>query len=263
VKKPRGRGTGLMQLLLLKEAQIGAKSLACKRLCVKSVRKTFAFPFPSILHRLPFSAGKVFAVLALSASDGTVAISTRLLAHRAGISERQARRALRRLIGANLVEVAEPGRGTRPTKYRIRWQLRGFPQPSAASSPTPLSQGRQRRAPSETTAPPRGAAWSEFPIKSKSSALRWAMFHIRREIARWKLPPPRRENLLRGLGAALWRVLKRGLVCTTAQLRRLLHELLGHLRDAPEGVSASLKRACSYAGAIALMALRALGLPRR
>ena len=90
------------------------------------------------------------------------------------------------------------------------------------------------------------------------------MFHIRREIARWGLPQPRRENLLRGLGNALWRALRKGAVRTTAALRRLVHELLGHLRDAPAGVSASLKRACSYAGAIVLMSLRAIGaLPPR
>jgi len=50
------------------------------------------------------------------------------------------------------------------------------------------------------------------------------------------------------------------LVRTTAQLRRLLHEVLGHLRDAPEGISASLRRACGYSGAIVLLALRSLGL---
>lgn len=87
------------------------------------------------------------------------------------------------------------------------------------------------------------------------------MFHIRREIQRWGLPPPRRENLLRGLGNALWRALRKGAVRTTAALRRLVHELLGHLRDAPAGVSASLKRACGYAGAITLMGLRAIGWP--
>ncbi len=86
------------------------------------------------------------------------------------------------------------------------------------------------------------------------------MFQLRREIQRWALPPPRRENLLRGLGVALWRALKRGLVRTTAQLRCLLYELLGHLREAPEGISASLKRACGYAGAIVLLVLRVLGL---
>jgi len=202
--------------------------------------------------------------LLLSAADGTVAISTRLLAHRAGISERQARRVLRRLIGANLVEVVEPGRGTRPTKYRIKWKLRGFPQPSAASSPAPLSQGRQRRTPPETAAAPSRAAWSNLPIRNQSKALRWAMFRLRREIASWGLPPPRREALLTGLGQALWRAIRRGLVRTTAQLRRLLHEILGHLRDAPAGVSASLKRACGYAGAITLMGLRTIGvLPER
>ena len=87
------------------------------------------------------------------------------------------------------------------------------------------------------------------------------MFRLRREIQRWGLPPPRREALLTGLGQALWRTLRRGLVRTTAQLRRLLYEILRHLRDAPAGVSASLKRACSYAGAIVLMALHALGIP--
>ena len=86
------------------------------------------------------------------------------------------------------------------------------------------------------------------------------MLQLRREIQRWGLPPPRRENLLTGLGQAVWRTLKRGVVRTTAQLRRLVWELLTHLRDAPEGVSASLKRACSYAGAIVLMGLRALGI---
>ena len=86
------------------------------------------------------------------------------------------------------------------------------------------------------------------------------MLHLRREIQRWALPPPRRENLLRGLGNALWRALRKGAVRTTAALRRLVHELLGHLRDAPAGVSASLRRACSYAGAIVLLALRSLGL---
>jgi len=116
----------------------------------------------------------------------------------------------------------------------------------------------------ETTAPSRGAAWSDLPIRRPSKALRWAMFRLRREIASWALPPPRRENLVRGLGQALWRALKRGLVRTTAQLRRLLHEILGHLRDAPAGVSASLKRACGYAGAITLMGLRTIGvLPER
>ena len=85
------------------------------------------------------------------------------------------------------------------------------------------------------------------------------MFRLRREIRGWSLPPPRRENLLRGLGAALWRAIRKGLVNTTAQLRRLLYELLGHLRDAPAGVSSTLRRACAYGGAIVLMGLRAIG----
>jgi len=89
------------------------------------------------------------------------------------------------------------------------------------------------------------------------------MWQLRREIARWNLPPPRREALMTGLGQAVWRALRRGAVRTTAQLRRLLHEVLGHLREAPAGVSASLKRACAWAGWAVLAALRALNLAPR
>ena len=48
------------------------------------------------------------------------------------------------------------------------------------------------------------------------------MFHVRREIQRWALPPPRQENLLTGLGQAIWRAIRLGLVRTAAQsgLRR-------------------------------------------
>jgi len=89
------------------------------------------------------------------------------------------------------------------------------------------------------------------------------MFRLRREIASWGLPPPRRENLLRGLGQAVWRALKRGWVCTTAQLRRLVTELTAALQSAPEGVSATLKRACGYAGTIVTSLLGDLGLDLR
>ena len=173
----------------------------------------------------------------------------------------QARRALRRLIGANLVEVAEPGRGRRATVFRLRWRLPSFSQ---AFVPPPLNNlppGNSRNLNSRGDSCARLAcSLSELPLRNRKAALRWVMFHLRREIQRWGLPPPRRENLLRGLGAALWRAIRRGLVRTTAQLRRLLYELLGHLRDAPAGVSASLRQACSYAGAIVLMGLRALKL---
>jgi len=220
------------------------------------------FVWPAALQKLPGSCAKVFGVLALSAfPSGEVTLPLRLLAHRAGISERQARRALRRLIGANLVEVAEPGRGRRATVFRLRWRLPSFPQPSAASPSHSPSETKRKNLLRKTPAPPSGAAWSDLPIRRPSKALRWAMFHLRREIQRWGLPPPRREALLTGLGQAVWRAIKRGLVRTTAQLRRLLHEILGHLLDAPAGVSASLRRACAYAGAIVLMALRVLGIP--
>ena len=200
-------------------------------------------------------------MLLLSASDGAVSIPLRLLAERAGLSITQCRRALKRLTATNLVEVAEPGRGTRPTKYRLRWKLPSFPQACVPSSPTPLSQGSQKRAPTETTARPSGAAWSELPIQNKTSALRWAMFRIRREIARWGLPPPRRETLIRAVGAVIWRAIRKGLICTTAALRRLVTGVILRLRqDAPDGVSADLQWACGFAGWAVLSTLRELGL---
>ena len=169
----------------------------------------------------------------------------------------QARRALKRLIGVKLVEVVEPGHGRVATVYRLRWWLPSFPQPFVPSFPAPLSQGKEKRAPEETPARPTGAAGvKDLPIRRPPKALRWAMFRLRREVSSWGLPPPRRENLLWGLGNAVWRALKRGIIRTTAQLRRLVAELIASLQSVPEGVSATLRRACGYAGAITLMALR-------
>lgn len=86
------------------------------------------------------------------------------------------------------------------------------------------------------------------------------MFHLRRRISRWGLSPHKRENLLWGLGNAIWRTLKRGIIHTAAQLRQLVAELIASLQSAPEGVSATLRRACGYAGALTLMALESLGI---
>lgn len=215
--------------------------------------------FPEVLQHLPSSAFKVFGVLLLSSADGTVTIPLRLLAHRAGISPTQARRALKRLVAVNLLEVVEHGRGRKATVFRLRWDLPYFPHPFVPSSPTPPSQGTGDRTPSETTASPKGAAWSDLPIKSQSSALRWLMFRLRREIERWALPPPRRERLLRAAGAAVWRALKRGYLRTTAAVRRFWWALLSRLRDAREGISRDLKQACGFAGWCVLVSLRELG----
>ena len=190
-----------------------------------------------------------------------MAVSVRDLAEMGRLSPAQVWRALRLLQGARLVELVRKGKGHGKSVWRVRWS---FPQvsvssPFARAKVNPPSE-RNLNSP-ETTAPPKGAAWSNLPIRRPSKALRWAMFHVRREIQRWALPPPRQENLLTGLGQAIWRAIRLGLVRTAAQLRQLLWEILGHLRDAPAGVSASLKRACGYAGAVVLMSLRAIGWP--
>jgi len=203
----------------------------------------------------------VFAALALSAPDGTVALPLRLLAARAGISVTQTRRALKRLVATKLVEITEPGRGRRATVFRLRWRLPSFPQAFVPPPPNNLPPENSRNLNSRGDSCARTAcSLSELPLRNRKAALRWVMFHLRREVSRWGLPPPRREALLTGLGQAIWRAIRRRLVRTTAQLRRLLHEVLGHLRDAPEGISASLRRACGYSGAIVLLALRSLGL---
>ena len=175
----------------------------------------------------------------------------------------QTRRALKRLVATKLIEIAEPGRGRKATVFRLRWRLASFPQ---AFVPPPLNNlpsenSRNLNSRGDSCARP-ACSLSELPLRNRKAALRWVMWQLRREVSRWGLPPPRREALLTGLGQAVWRALRLGLVRTTAQLRRLLHELLGHLRDAPAGVSASLRRACSYAGAITLLALQhAIGYP--
>ncbi len=214
--------------------------------------------FPSVLHHLPPSATKVFLVLALSSSNGAVTIPLQLLARRAGISKRQAARALRRLEGAKLIERTAPPKGRKPACYRV---LLTFPQARVAPSPAPSSQRRRERASKKTAPALRRAAVLDLPIRRPSKALAWAMSQIRREIQRWDLPPPRRETLIRGLGAALWRAIRRGLVRTTAALRRLVTGIILRLRqDAPEGVSANLRWACGFAGWAVLSALREFGI---
>jgi len=89
------------------------------------------------------------------------------------------------------------------------------------------------------------------------------MFQARKEISRWGLPPPRREDLLRAVGATAWRALKKGLICTTKALRRFLGALLRRLREAPEGVSRSLRRAFSFLGWAAKGALEEVEEDRR
>ena len=87
------------------------------------------------------------------------------------------------------------------------------------------------------------------------------MSRIRREVARWGLPPPRRETLIRAVGAALWRAIRKGLVRTTAALRRLVTGVILRLRqDAPDGVSTDLQWSCGFAGWCVLSALRELNL---
>ena len=237
--------------------------VASIRARVKDDNAPNTLSFPLILYHLPPSARAVFATIhALAATnEATLELSVREIAAQTRFSPAQVWRALRRLEGARLIK--RLGKGKRgKTTWKLLWCT--FPQRSVSPPSHSPSKIEKRNSLRETTAPPRGAAWLDFPIRRPSKALRWAMFRLRREVSGWGLPPPRREALLRGLGNAVWRALRKGLVRTTAQLRRLLHEILGHLRDAPEGVSASLRRACSYAGAIVLMSLRAIGaLPPR
>lgn len=59
----------------------------------------------------------------------------------------------------------------------------------------------------------------------------------------------------------MWRAIRRGLVWTTAQLRRLVAGVILRLKeDAPAGISLDLKRACGFAGWCVTSSLRELGL---
>jgi hypothetical protein len=84
--------------------------------------------WPDVLLRMPASCRQVFAVLlwelAKPTRGQTVEISLRDLGKVAGISHEQARRALRRLAGANVIILHSrgPGRGRR-SEIRVLWRF--------------------------------------------------------------------------------------------------------------------------------------------
>jgi len=203
---------------------------------------------------MPSACRRVFAAfIALSDASHHLQMSQVELSRFANVSPTQLRRALKRLVGARLITIVEPGRGPYPAKYRLLWEFRSFPQACAPSSPKPLSQGVGVRAPSETR---RGPWPRESSQRLTSRAHRWAMAQLRKHIETWGLPPPRRETLLCALGVAVWRVIRAKLVHTAAELRRLIWGIIQRLRDAPAGISRSLSRSCAYCGHITRLALR-------
>ena len=215
--------------------------------------RPFVYRLPEVLDEMPLACRRVFAAfIALSDSSRHLQMSQVELSRFANVSPTQLRRALKRLVGARLITIVEPGRGPYPTKYRLLWEFRSFPQACAPSSPKPLSQRPQRKAPPETR---RGQRPRELSGGLTSRAHRWAMAQLRKHIRTWGLPPPRRETLLSALGVAVWRVIRTKLVRTTAELRHLIWGIIQRLRDAPAGISRSLSWSCAYCGHITRLAL--------
>ncbi len=73
------------------------------------------------------------------------------------------------------------------------------------------------------------------------------MARLREEVNRWPISPERRARVLAGVGPPLWRAIERREVRTRGELATLVRGLIRRLQEA-EGISRTLRRACSFAG---------------
>jgi len=126
------------------EAMYGAltnSTIASGSVCVKSTflgdrttTKTYSRlkPFfrPDVLSKMPLSCNLVYDLLrTLDPGNGVVRISQRDLAAITRYSKTQVRRSLRRLQGANILRLAEKGKGQRKSAWYLRWNShKSFPQ---------------------------------------------------------------------------------------------------------------------------------------
>ncbi len=159
---------------------------------------------PDVLKRMPLSCNIVFDVLRSSSMGEAVELSIRDLAEMCRLSYAQTRRALRRLVGANLIRWQNPGpgRGHRSI-FEIRWAPPSFPQ-IKDSPPTRAGGVKEFKNPpgkSDYSSPsgrlpaPAGVS-SPLPVDQKTppakgkptlspKAHRWAIAEFRRRLAYW------------------------------------------------------------------------------
>lgn len=194
---------------------------------------------------MPRSCNVVWDVLWAKAGAEAITLSIRELAEICRLSERQTRRALRRLQGAHLIRwtTSGPGRGHRSV-FEVRWE--SFPQKKGAS----LQAARNPEQSCKNTSRKDSQG---FEVKSNRSdvgasspctclgrpvtqvGLNWALGTLRAELRSWGIGPEPRANLMAALGPALYRAVKAGHLTTGKELGLVVQTLLDRLGGGYEG----------------------------
>ena len=208
---------------------------------------------PRVLADLPTSCRMVFAAfVCLADAGGQLQISTRKLAKVAGLSETQARRAVKRLVAVRLIERLAPGCGTQAAVFRLRWRIRSFPQPSAPpyareslkpQRDTNCSFAKAKTRPAFPTPQPlqlRARGW-----QPSERAIRWALARARDRL--WGLPKPRREQALAALAKAFrWAARQPG-PWDRERWRRFVLNTLASFEHGPDGLTEARRRPFGWA----------------
>ena len=157
---------------------------------------------PDVLSKMPLSCKVVFDVLRTHAMGKAVELPVRELAEVCRLSYAQTRRALRRLVGANLIRWQNPGpgRGHRSV-FEVRWTPPSFPQkndPPLRGRDTLYPQGTKTTNSPKERLPAVAGTFSPgtnkklLPAKGQARlscrAHRWAVGEFRRRVQeRWTL----------------------------------------------------------------------------
>ena len=215
---------------------------------------------PDVLRRMPLSCNVVFDVLRTYAKGKATELSIRELAEMCRLSYSQTHRALRRLMGANLIRWQNqgPGRGRR-SLFEVRWTLSAFPQendpPHARESLTPqrfntsFCEQKTARPSSQTNTPQLNQSW-----RPSERAIRWALARARDRL--WGLPRPRRERAVEALARAFRQAARQPGPWDRDRWRRFVFNTIAKFEAGPAGFTESRRRPYSWA---ALCAKDALG----
>ena len=199
---------------------------------------------PDVLSKMPRSCNLVFDVLrSMIDSNGQSRASVRYLAQVTGLGTTAVWRALRRLRGAHLIALAADSGGNQARVWQLRWRspLASFPQISV-----PLAPIRTRTRDLKAFSPNGTDRRLETNHPSRR-ALAWAMAQIRAELTEYEITLARKRMILTGIGAAIWRAMKKGALKAGRALAAFVHDLILRLREAC-GIGNAVRSWCSWAG---------------
>ena len=206
---------------------------------------------PDVLSKMPRSCNLVFDVLrSMIDSNGQSQASVRYLAQVTGLGTTAVWRALRRLRGAHLINIATDSRGARGTIWQLRWRspLSSFPQFTVPPPPTyrprdkafspngtdrPLSDTNARGLPNGRSSQMGVDAGAGPPAIAKTRpsprALRWAAAEIRRAVRTFPIDEPRRRLYVNTAMTALHRGVQVGRIQPGPQLGQVVARLCSEL----------------------------------